>query len=293
MSHIVVFGGSGFLGSHVVDELVARGHSVLIFDIVPYKTSQQISYVAGDIRNKEEVRNAIKGVDYVFNFAGIANLDSASTMAVETAEYNVIGNINILEGCMHNKVKKILYASTIYVYSERGGFYRCSKQAAELYVEEFNRKYGLDYTIMRYGSLYGPRSAGKSSIHSIIRQALKDKKVVYRGTGNEVREYIHVRDAARLSADMIDARYDNKHTIMMGHNSMRVNDMLEMLKETINNDFVVERREAETDNDHYNITPYSFNPKIGQKIISNEYVDFGQGLLESVDEIYRDIADEK
>lgn len=293
MSHIVVFGGSGFLGSHVVDELVGRGHSVVIFDIAPCNTNSQITHVSGDIRNKEEVRSALKGADYVYNFAGIANLDSASTMAVETAEYNVIGNINVLEACIHNKVKKFLYASTIYVYSEKGGFYRCSKQAAESYVEEFKRKYGLDYTIMRYGSLYGPRSAGKSSIHSIIRQALKEKKVVYCGTGDEVREYIHVRDAARLSADMMDSKYDNKHTIMTGHNSMRVNDMLEMLKETIGNNFVVERKAAEADNDHYNITPYSYNPKTGQKIISNEYVDFGQGLLESVDEVYKEIMDEQ
>lgn len=293
MSNITVFGGSGFLGSHVVEELASRGHNVLIFDIEPHPESSKFEYVPGDIRNRDETVKAVEGADYVYNFAGIANLDSASTMAGETAEYNIIGNINILEGCRQNNVKKYLYASSIYVYSDKGGFYRCSKQAAELYVEEFKRKYGLYYTIMRYGSLYGPRSAGKSSIHSIIRQALTEKKVTYNGTGKEVREYIHVRDAARLSADMMNPGYDNKHTIITGHNAMKVDDMFEMLQETINNGFLIDKKTPAADHDHYNITPYSFNPKIGQKIISNEYVDFGQGLLECVDEVYREIMDEK
>ena len=293
MSNITVFGGSGFLGSHVVEELASRGHQVLIFDIIPHPKNSKFNHVMGDIRNKDDTIRAIAGADYVYNFAGIANLDSASTMAIETAEYNIIGNINILEGCKQNDVKKLLYASSIYVYSDKGGFYRCSKQASELYVEEFKRKYDLDYTIMRYGSLYGSRSAGKSSIHSYIKQALTDKKVTYNGTGNEVREYIHVRDAARLSANMMNTRYDNKHTIMTGHNAMKVDDMFEMLQETINNGFIINKKVPAADHDHYNITPYSFNPKIGQKVVSNEYVDFGQGLLECVEEIYQEIMNAK
>lgn len=281
------------MGSHVADELVLRGYKVVSFDLKPYAYSSAVESITGDIRDKDSVLKAVKGAEYVYNFSGLADLDSASTMAAETAQVNIIGNINILEACHRHKVKKFLFASTIYVYSEKGGFYRCSKQACEIYIEEFRRKYGVNYTILRYGSLYGPRSTEANIIYLLIKEALTKKRITYQGSGQEVREYINVRDAARLSVDMLDKKYDNKYMIITGHNTLKVENMLEMLKEMMGNNIVIEKNDKDADDAHYTMTPYSFQPKIGQKIVSNEYMDFGQGLLECINEIYQELYHEK
>ena len=155
----IVFGGSGFLGSHVSDVLSEEGYEVTIFDLEPspYLQSGQ-KMMVGDILDREKVIKAVKGKNIVYHFAGLADLDDGKTKPLETVTKNIIGTINILDATVKAKIKHFIYSSTIYVYSSRGGFYRCSKQASENYVNEYQRMYGLDYTILRYGSLYGPRS---------------------------------------------------------------------------------------------------------------------------------------
>jgi len=155
----IIFGGSGFVGSHVADALADAGHQVVIFDLKPspYLRPDQ-EMIEGDIANRDLVRKAVKGCDIVYNMAGIADLDDASTRSVDTIYRNIMCNAIILEACVDAEIKRFIYPSTVYVYSEKGGFYRCSKQAAETYVEEFHRQYGLDFTILRYGTLYGPRA---------------------------------------------------------------------------------------------------------------------------------------
>ena len=100
--------------------------------------------------------------------------------------------------------------------------------------------------------------------------------------------------AANLKVqDMLDKKYDNKYMIITGHNTLKVENMLEMLKEMMGNNIVIEKNDKDADDAHYTMTPYSFQPKIGQKIVSNEYMDFGQGLLECINEIYQELYHEK
>ena len=151
---MVVFGGSGFIGSHVADQLTKFGYDVTIFDktVSPWLRTEQ-KMLVGDLLDKSEVVNAVTGNTIVYNFAAISDLDDAANKAIETASVNVLGNTFLLEACKSAGVQRYVYASTVYVYSREGGFYRCSKQAAELYVEEYQRTYGLDYTILRFGSI--------------------------------------------------------------------------------------------------------------------------------------------
>ena len=282
---VVVFGGSGFLGSHVADALTDRGYDVIVYDIneSPYLQKNQ-RMIVGDILDKDSINEIIKGVDYVYNFAGLADLDTATTSPIETANQNILGNLNILEAACKQKVKRFIYASTIYVYSQMGGFYRCSKQSSELYVEEYQKQYGIDYTILRYGTLYGPRSNMKNSVYRYLMQALKEKRIVALGDGEEIREYINITDAAKLSVDILDKKHKNQHIIITGHHPMKYKEMLLMIKEILGGDVKIEFNK--TDSNHYKYTPYSFIPKIGNKLVSNEYIDMGQGLLECLHEIH-------
>src|SRR5262249_14641846 len=126
---VTVVGGSGFLGSHVADQLSEAGHRVRIYDRVEsrWKRPDQ-QMIVGDLLDVARLRNAVEGSDTVYNFAALADLNEALQQPVKTAEINVLGNVQLLDACRLGGVGRFMYASTVYVYSREGGFYRCSKQ---------------------------------------------------------------------------------------------------------------------------------------------------------------------
>lgn len=284
---VAVFGGSGFIGSHVADALTEIGHEVRIFDLKPspyLKPNQEM--IRGDILDEQEVNKAVKGCDYIYHFAGITDLNDAGTKPAETVIQNIKGTVVLLEAARRVKLRRFVFASTIYVYSDKGGFYRCSKQAAELYVEEYQRHYGLDYTILRYGTVYGPRANQHNSVYRYLKQALDEKKIAVFGDGEEMREYIHARDAARLSVEVLSEKHKNKHVIITGHQPMKFRDFLYTIKEILGNKTEIEFKKPQPDSAHYSLTPYSFVPKIGYKLTTDCYLDMGQGMLECINEIH-------
>jgi len=282
-----VIGGSGFLGSHVCDQLSNFGYMVNILDRIAssWLRADQNMFI-GDLLDEEILDKAIIGCHVVYNFAAIADLDEAINQPLATAQVNVLGNVQVLEACRRHGVRRFIYASTVYVYSREGGFYRCSKQAAENYVEEFQHSYGLDYTILRFGSLYGPRSNNHNGLYRIVKHALEKGKVSYQGSAETMREYIHVEDAARASVVAIEEEFRNKHVVLTGQEPMRVMDLLKMLAEILGIPQTVEFVEKEQSG-HYIRTPYAYQPKLGLKYVPPMHVDLGQGLLQLIMEIQK------
>jgi UDP-glucose 4-epimerase len=289
----VVFGGSGFLGGHVADQLATRGYSVKIFDRVEYphlKPNQEM--VIGDIMNLNAVIKASEGADVIFNFAGVAEIAAANAAPRKTAEINVLGNINILEAARLAKARRFVFASTVYVFSESGSFYRVSKQASERFVEAYSEEYGLEYTTLRYGSLYGRRASEWNGIYKVLREALENNSITFAGSDNSMREYIHVEDAARLSVKALENEYANRHILITGHERMSVKSLCLMISEMLNKEIDI-RFENKLGDVHYVMSPYSFSPKIGHKLIPAEHVDIGQGLLECMAEVQNQLSKEK
>ena len=282
---ICVIGGSGFLGSHVCDHLSDAGYVVTILDRVasPWLRSDQ-QMLVGDLLNETSLDQAIAGCAVVFNFAALADLDKALATPIDTARVNVLGNVLVLDACRRHSVRRFMYASTVYVYSREGGFYRCSKQAAEQYVEEYQRAYGLEFTILRYGSLYGPRSDNRNGLFRIVQDAIQKGVIRYVGSPEAMREYIHVEDAARASVVALGADFCNQSVILTGQEPMRVSDLLKMLAEIFGEGAAVEFVEAEQVG-HYVRTPYAYQPKLGRKYVPQMHVDLGQGLLQLIDNI--------
>jgi len=280
---VVVVGGSGFIGSHTADYLSENGYQVTIFDREEsaYLRSNQLM-VVGDILDANLLSQTIKGAKFVYNFAGLADLNQALDNPLKTAEINILGNINVLEACRINKVKRFIYASTMYVYSREGGFYRCSKQSSEHYVEEYQNVYNLDYTILRYGSIYGPRSDNTNGMYRIIKSALTTRKVKYKGDLESMREYIHVEDTARASVEILNPSFKNESIVLTGQEPMRVYDLLKMVAEILNIDSSSVEFINENYNGHYVRTPYAYQPKLGRKYIPTTHVDLGQGLLQII-----------
>lgn len=292
---VLVFGGSGFLGSHVADALSDVGHDVAIYDLkkTPFFNKNH-KFIKGDILDEKLVKDAVKNCEVVYNFAGIADMDDAKKAPVETIKNNILGNTIILDACAKNGVKRFVFASSIYVYSDRGSFYRSSKQACELIIENYNHVYGLNYNILRYGSLYGPRASENNGLNMMLTQAIIENKIVRYGDGEEIREYIHVFDAARCSVDILDDNYINQHIVITGNQQIKVKDLLIMIKEMMENKIKIEYMPIDDNacphdlNIHYEITPYVFNPKLAKRIVSNHYVDLGQGIIELLKAVYKE-----
>ena len=176
---VAVLGGSGFIGSHLCDLLSSKGHKVNIFDIKKskYKKKNQKMYI-GSILSRKKLSLAIKGCDFVYHFAALADLDVAKTKPLETAKINIVGTINALIVSKKYGVKRFIFASSIYANTEEGGFYGSSKKAAEDYIEKFHTAFGSNYTILRFGSLYGSRSGKYNGINVIINTGIKKKELI-------------------------------------------------------------------------------------------------------------------
>jgi UDP-glucose 4-epimerase len=286
---VMVIGGSGFLGSYVADALTDNGYSVRIFDLTPspwLHDGQEM--IIGDILDAKAMERAISGCTAVYHFAGLADIDEAINRPIDTCKFNVLGCVNALEATRLAGAKRFIFASSVYVYSRSGHFYRASKQAAEMFIEAYHERYEMDYTILRYGSLYGRRADYRNGLYRLLYDAMTKKKISYGGTGEELREYIHVHDAAELSVNVLKEEYANKHIILTGNEKMSVKNVMIMINEILGNDINLEFSNNYRSG-HYLITPYTFNPRMGKKMVSNVHTDMGQGLLDLIEEIHEKI----
>ena len=291
MKKVVVFGGSGFLGSYVADELMRRGFDVTIADLLEsthLKNKQK--YVKVDILNIEDVKGVLKDASVVYNFSAIAELDEAKDNPIRTFEVNVMGNLNILEACKQVEgIDRVVYASSAYALSNDGSFYGISKQSSEKLTEEYYKKYGLKYTVIRYGSLYGERAGHNNYIYKLLRSALKTGELHYKGDGEDLREYIHAGDAAKLSVDILeDSQYENEHIILTGTERLKRIELITMINEIMDNRLKVKQL-SDKNIGHYKITPYSYHPTVAKKLVANPFIDLGQGLLKCIQEINKEL----
>jgi len=277
---ITVIGGSGFLGSHLSDALTKKGYKVKIFDKKnsKWKTKKQ-QIVVGNILNLNSLKKAIKGSQIVYNFAALSDIGTAKYKPIETAKINILGTLNALILCKKYNIKKFIQASSIYATSEQGGFYARSKRAAEDYIEEFKNIYGLNYTILRFGSLYGERSDNNNAIRSIICNAIKKKKLIYKGRKNAARRYINVEDAAIACIKVIDRKYDNKYVTITGNKQVKIKKIFNILS----NYFKIPKKNMKFLNEkytgHYNIKPTTFKARVGKSLIIKKQKDFVVSLL--------------
>ena len=164
-------------------------------------------------------------------------------------------------------------------------FYKCSKIACENYLEEFHKSYGLNFTILRYGSLYGPRADSNNGIFRIIKKAISENELIYEGHIDTTREYIHVTDAAESSVLVLDKEYENQTLTVTGQQTIKVIDLLKMIGEILD---ISEKKIKIIDKyqiGHYIRTPYALQKKFSKKIVPNKYVDIGEGILQIVNEL--------
>ena len=282
---ILIFGGSGFLGKNLANYLQKSKHKITIFykkNI--FKRNKKINFIQGNILNYKKVLKASKNQDIIYNFAGISDIGDAMKNPILTSKINILGSIYTLDAAVKNKVKRYIFASSIYVLSRQGGFYKSSKQSIETFIDEFNKKNNLKYTILRYGSVYGPDSDSRNGIKKIIISALKDKSIIYGGTSKAERRFIHVNDAVKASIEILKKKYINKRVLITGNKSIKIKKLIIQIKNILKiNKKVVFKRKPMMG--HYDKNPFNDYPKKQINLFVKPSISLNSGIKKIIDKL--------
>jgi UDP-glucose 4-epimerase len=211
-SVVLVTGGAGFIGSHVVDRLAAAGHRVRILDTrpSPWHDSSEVETVIGDVRCLDDVVSALDGCDAVFHLAAAADVSEVHAEPAWATELNAMGTLNVLEAARRLEIERVVYASTVWVYSDvdeptvdeeallpnPAHLYTAGKLSGELYCHSYAALYGLRPTVLRFGIPYGPRARPAAVIPSFVERALRGEALTIAGSGSQERSFIYVEDLA-------------------------------------------------------------------------------------------------
>jgi UDP-glucose 4-epimerase len=249
---ILVTGGSGFIGSHIVRELLKNGYEVRVFDKIK-PCDEDCEWFKGDLLDEEEVLNACKDVEQVFHLAAIADVNVAISHPNLCLAVNELGTLNFLKATIAKEVDRIILASTTWVYGRRGGvvdeetplpppdnIYTKTKIGQEHLVMAFGLQYGLPYTILRYGIPYGPKMRKNMAIDIFVRKALRKEPITIYGDGNQGRCFIYIEDLAKASLAALKPAAKNQIFNIAGREFITINMIVEELEKNIGNKIAVE-----------------------------------------------------
>src|SRR4051812_43608554 len=207
---VLVTGGSGFIGSHVVDALVAAGHRPRIYDIRPSRYHPDLPAVMADLGDLERLCAAMADSDAVIHLAASADVNEVLADPVEAERRNARGTLHVLEAARRCRVGRVAYASTIWAYSDTPAecheeslpllppahLYTATKLAGELYCHAYGELYGVEYTILRFGIPYGPRARPAAVVPAFVSRALAGEPLMIAGDGTQSRRFVYVEDLA-------------------------------------------------------------------------------------------------
>ena len=257
---ILIFGSSGFLGQHLVS-LLKKDNEIIQFDInSPEDSICDSNFIQGSILDTELVLTAAKDVDIVYHFAAMTDLDIVNNNPAKAIEVNIAGTSNILDACIKEKVERFIFSSSVYVYSQFGGVYKSTKQACELLIEDFDKMHGLNYTILQLGSVYGPGAKQTNLLSRLIKEALTTDQFQHSGSGVEERQYIFVKDVVNASINVANSQYKNKKVILLGSESVRISQLMEMISSQLEKD-IYKIFKKDGYGIHYKSSPFQTDPK--------------------------------
>ncbi len=224
MAKILVTGGAGFIGSHLVDKLVEGGHEVIVCDIllrgnkIPAETMKKIDFHKIDVKSKNEIIDLVKGCDFIYHFAAVLGVDVVADNPVETMDTEVIGMRNIVEAAQIHGVKKIIYASTSGIYGHSAitesvkediivdprTSYAIAKRYNEIYLGAMHEEKGLNSVSLRFFNVYGKRQDNRMVIPRFIEQANSGKDITVFGDGNQTRDFTYIDDTIKACLAFLD-----------------------------------------------------------------------------------------
>jgi len=245
--NIGVIGGSGFIGSHVVDKLIDSGHNVTVLDIMkPHRND--VAHKTIDITDSTNTSVALTG-DYevIYLLAAVADVNDCYKNPISTIEVNVLGVANVLEACVKNEISRLIFASTVWIYglsdeisvnensplniTNKEHIYTASKVAAETLIQSYSNLYNQEFTILRYGIPYGPRARGGTVLPIFVRLAAEGKPLTIQGDGSSHRKFIYVEDLARGNVAALDSKATNEVINLEGPRNISVKEVADTVNE--------------------------------------------------------------
>src|SRR4051794_30152897 len=246
---VLVTGGAGVIGSHVVDRLQARGLEPPIFDLVrsPHH-GWDVDTVLGDLCDRESVLGALDGCDAVMHLAAVADVDQVKTDPALADRVNVRGTQILLDAARELEIGRFIYASTIWVYGDAAGpeavdeetplglpkhFYTATKIAGEMYTSSYTELYGLEHTILRFGIPYGPRSRPTAVVAAFTAKALAGQPLTIAGDGTQSRRFVYVEDLAEGVVAALVPRAANRVYNLVGRENTSVRSIARTVRDVV------------------------------------------------------------
>jgi UDP-glucose 4-epimerase len=244
---VLVTGGAGFIGSHVVDRLRSAGYTARILDTRRSPWHDDVETVQGDVRRVEDVRRALRGCDAICHLAAAADVGEVIKAPAESTELNTMGTLAVLEAARLEGVKRIAYASTVWVYSDVDAeqvdeetllpcpdhVYTAGKLSGELMCHSYAELYGLQPTVLRFGIPYGPRARPAAVIPSFVDRARRGEALTIAGSGEQQRVFVYVEDLAEgmvraLAPEGIGRTYN-----LAGRETTTIRGLAEIVREEV------------------------------------------------------------
>lgn len=242
---VLVTGGSGFIGSHLVDELLASGHDVRVFDKAEINNGK-VELFKGDLLSRDDVSSALEDVDTVYHLGAVADVNVAATDPQLCLLVNELGTLNLLSGCTGHEVERLILASSVWVYGRAtetvteetpvpppNDLYTKTKIGQEHLVHSWSKIHGLPYTILRYDIPYGPRMRSNMAIAVFLRRAMRKEPITIYGDGRQGRCWIFVADLAKANCLAMKQEAINQTVNVAGEQFVTIAEIVDILKEML------------------------------------------------------------
>ena len=281
---ILIIGSSGFLGSHLVNALHKNNHIITFDTNPPNREYDEITFVQGSILDKTLILKAMKNVDIVYHFAALTDLDTVNNDPAPAIEINIAGTSNVLDACIEENVERLVFSSSVYVYSKTGGVYKSTKQACELLIKDYDKMYDLNYTILQLGSVYGPHSNHTNLITRLIIEGIGKRQMKHFGTGDEIRQYIFVKDIVKAAIASISKKYNKQKVIVIGNEATSISQLMDhiifLLGSDIKKIFHIKDYDI-----HYKSSPFDIKLDGAIYFNINSPTNLNDGLIETISSI--------
>lgn len=248
----IVYGGGGFIGSNLTGLLLERGYEVCVFDKLNFSKKNieeyldRIKIIEGDFYNEADLKNSLAGADFVFHLVSSTIPATSNRNPVYDAETNLISTLHLLEECVLQKVKKVIFISsggtvygnpeTVPVKESQYGHPICSygiiKKTIEDYFFMYNKLYGLNYNVFRLSNPYGLKQSphfAQGAVAVFLYKAIKGIPIEIWGDGSVVRDYIYISDVVEILADSLTKDFNEKVFNLSSGKGLNLNELIEKI----------------------------------------------------------------